>query len=329
MSKPLLLDKCFMDTVSSVQQSWQVEVGLAGGRTSIIRALNTMVEELARTSIPILLVGESGTGKDVYARAIHWLSRENALPMHKVTCASTEAATLREELQGLLKQGEQSHRTPHFFFDGIEELDSACQKVLLAILPDGENGGESTSRARILSATPRNLEREVENGALRRELYFRINGACLRLPPLRERKEDIAELLEYFLLKHGQEAKRAAPVIQEDTYETLLAYDWPGNVRELENVARKMVALGDARLGASDLRIPQRALSGEAHLNIGSSLKIAARAASRQKERELILEALQRTKWNRKRAAQDLQISYKALLYKLKQIGAPETGTQK
>jgi DNA-binding NtrC family response regulator len=90
-----------------------------------------------------------------------------------------------------------------------------------------------------------------------------------------------------------------------------------------------MVALGDARLGASDLRIPQRALSGEAHLNIGSSLKIAARAASRQKERELILEALQRTKWNRKRAAQDLQISYKALLYKLKQIGAPETGTQK
>jgi two-component system response regulator AtoC len=207
-------------------------------------------------------------------------------------------------------------------------LDPVCQKQLLAFLTDGEQGiDRSASRVRIISATTRELEKEVESGKFRRELYFRINGACLRLPPLRERKEDIRTLLEHFLQKHEQDLNSVVPSVDQETLNTLMAYDWPGNIRELENIARKMAALGNARLAVNDLRMS----SAEQPPNTerSSSLKVEARAASRQRERELILEALQRTKWNRKRAAQELQISYKALLYKLKQIGARETRPQK
>ncbi len=316
-----------METVG-LQHAWQSELGLFGGHGTAMGSLNATVEELARTNIPILLVGESGTGKDVYARALHWLSNERETPMNKITCGAMDAGGLRDEVQRMIKEGEGCGKTPHLFFDGIEELDGASQKALLGILPDGEHTGELTSRARVISATTRELEREVEAGRFRRELFFRINGACLRLPPLRERKEDIAELLEYFLRKHADEEKKEVPVIQEGTLETLMAYDWPGNIRELENLARKMVALGDTRVGVSDLRVLRPAGPAGSSPAKGYSLKVASRAASREKERELILEALQRTKWNRKRAARDLQISYKALLYKLKQIGATGTETQ-
>jgi two-component system response regulator AtoC len=181
----------------------------------------------------------------------------------------------------------------------------------------------------VISATSRDLEKEVESGRFRREFYFRINGACLRLPPLRERREDVTALLDYFLQKHRQEMKKNVPELDQETIDTLLAYDWPGNIRELENLARRMVALGDARLPLNDLRVKNVDRAQSTDADRGSSLKTAARAASRQRERELILEALEHTKWNRKRAAQELQVSYKALLYKLKQIGEPGKGTGK
>jgi len=161
----------------------------------------------------------------------------------------------------------------------------------------------------------------VKKGHFRKELYFRINGVCLRLPPLRERKEDIGALLEHFVKIHALDLNKAATKLNHESLEILTAYDWPGNIRELENLARKMVALGNIESTLDDLRINRTKQAGSAKLEMSFSLKNAARAASRQKERELILEALERTKWNRKRAARELQISYKALLYKLKQIG--------
>ena len=220
---------------------------------------------------------------------------------------------------------------PHcLFLDGIEELDASCQKVLLGFLPDcGQKEGQGVTAIRLISAASRDLEKEVEAGRFRRELYFRINGTCLRLPALRDRKEDIAAFLDHFLRKHEQEAKKIIPPIGQDSLAALLAYDWPGNIRELEHLVRKMVALGNTEIAINDLRLRTKNQPRSAALQEGSSLKVAARTASRQRERELILEALERTKWNRKRAAQELQISYKALLYKLKQIAAPGTGTQK
>jgi two-component system response regulator AtoC len=304
------------------------DAGIIRCQSPVMQTLDAMVEELAGTSIPVLLVGESGTGKDVYARMIHWLSGESETPLKKIACAAIDPMQLRNELQTFQEQ-ERDHKKPvHLFLDSVEELDGACQKLLLTYLPDGvEWDGGLTSRVRAISATTRDLEKEVESGRFRRELYFRINGACLRLPPLRERNEDITTLLDYFLQKYQREMSKTVPQLDQETIDALLAYDWPGNIRELENLARRMVALGDARSPLNELRVKSADEALAASSERGSSLKSAARAASRQRERELILEALEHTKWNRKRAAQELQVSYKALLYKLKQIGDMGKGT--
>jgi two-component system, NtrC family, response regulator AtoC len=162
----------------------------------------------------------------------------------------------------------------------------------------------------------------VRAGNLREDLYYRISGVCLRLPPLRQRREDIPILTEYFLRKYEREFQRTVPVLSEETYRLFQEYSWPGNVRELENAAKAIVALGDERVAMGGLRAmllrPDHGGDGRV------SLKQAARAASREAEKEIILRALTRTRWNRRRAAQDLQISYKALLYKLKQMGCSE-----
>jgi two-component system, NtrC family, response regulator AtoC len=159
-------------------------------------------------------------------------------------------------------------------------------------------------------------------GRFRSELYYRINGVCLRLPPLRDRREDIPLLVEFFLTKYAAQLGRPRPCLSPRTLQILGEHSWPGNIRELENVVKKIVALGDEQLATAELG----AAAGEtrktdAAVRHNHSLKAAARAASREAERELIMKALARTRWNRKRAAQELQISYKSLLYKLKQIG--------
>jgi two-component system response regulator AtoC len=305
--------------------------GFVYGQGASVHSLNSLVAEIARTDIPVLLVGESGTGKEVYARLIHRLSGLGVAPFKKVSCAAPDAgrllAEVREEFLSERGSGEAAART--VFLDGVHELDAECQRALLSLLPDGEpKGRPGKTASRFISSTPRNLENEIEAGRFRRELYFRINGVILRLPPLRERKEDIPALLEYFIAKHSNELKKNTPELSTDARELLVSYDWPGNIRELENVAKKIVAVGDATLALGDLHAIRATvpITGESgHI---SSLKVAARAASRRAERELILMALEQTHWNRKRAARELQISYKSLLNKIKQIGVGVSDSQ-
>lgn len=301
------------------------------GQGTSVHSLNSLVAEIARTDIPVLLVGESGTGKEVYARLIHRLSGLDEAPLKKVSCEALDAgrllAEVREEFLSGRGSGEAVART--VFLDGVHELDAACQRVLLSLLPDGEPKGRTGKTvSRFISSTSRNLEKEIEAGRFRRELYFRINGVILRLPPLRERKEDIPALLEYFVVKHSNELKKNTPELSSDTRELLVSYDWPGNIRELENVAKKIVAVGNATLALGDLHATRATvpIAGES-VRI-SSLKVAARAASRRAESELILKALEQTHWNRKRAARELQISYKSLLNKIKQIGVEVSGSE-
>ena len=176
-------------------------------------------------------------------------------------------------------------------------------------------------------------------GRFREELYYRINGVHLRLPPLRDRKEDISALLEFFFKKYASLFERPEPRVSDSTMNLVLGHSWPGNIRELENVARKIVALGNEELAIHDLAAVGAAKGtepngdGAKHSENGNSapsaprpLKEAAREASRQAERVLILNQLERTRWNRKKTARDLQISYKALLYKLKQLGLDGPG---
>ncbi len=296
------------------------------GQSAAVRNLNSMMEEIARTNIPVLLMGESGTGKEVYGRMIHRLSKQAHLPLKKISCGAVQhgefLALLKSELQENDGSAAQSGRA--IFLDGIDELDLESQKILLSILPDGESEESKSNGARIIASTSRNLEKEIESGRFRKELYFRINGVCLRLPPLKDRKEDIEAFMEHFLAKHAAELGREMLALKEEDLELLATYDWPGNVRELENLARRIVLLGDSRKAIEDLsEIPKLKLPhGQEPRSF--SLKAAARTASRQAERDLIAKALERTHWNRKRAAQELQISYKSLLYKIKQTGLEE-----
>lgn len=295
------------------------------GQGAAVQSLNVLAAEIARTDIPVLLVGESGTGKEVYARWIHRLSGRGEAPLTKINCAALDAGQLLNQVRTAFQSGGDNGEpeTRTVFLDGVHELDAACQRVLLSMLPDGEPKSSSAKAAtRFISSTSCNFEKEIEAGRFRVELYFRINGVILRLPPLRERKGDIPDLLDCFLAKHSNELKKNNPELSIEARELLFSYDWPGNIRELENVARKIVAVGDAELALGDLRASRLALPATGENSHGSSLKVAARAASRRAERDLILKALEQTRWNRKRAARDLQISYKSLLYKMKQIGA-------
>src|SRR6266436_1367210 len=301
--------------------------GFVRGQAATVQSLNVMVGEIAKTDIPVLLMGESGTGKEVYARLIHQLSGLSEAPLRKVSCAALDAERLLAEVREEFHSGEAAGRT--VYLDGVHELDIVCQRVLLSLLSEGEpkgRGGKTVSR--FITSTSRNLEKEIEAGRFRRELYFRINGVCLRLPPLRERREDIPALFEFFLLKHAGEQRRKTPTLTNDIMEALTSYSWPGNIRELENVAKTIVALGDTEVALSDLQNAALRAQKATQENRISSLKVAARAASRKIERELILQALMRTRWNRKRAASELQISYKSLLYKIKQIGVQESDSE-
>jgi two-component system response regulator AtoC len=305
--------------------------GFVCGTSPAMLTLENVISEIAATSIPVLLMGESGTGKQMFAYRIHSLSRRSNEPLLKVSCASVNADSFAAEI-GLEvpNSGDQLQEPPGTaFFDEISELNPLCQRALLYALPDGDAvPRRGLLAARLISTTSRNLDDEMSAGRFRRELYYRINGVSLRLPPLRERKEDISLLAEFFLSKHAVQFARTSPTLSSRALGRLMDYSWPGNIRELENVMKKIVALNDEDLALSELIRTPAGIAAPPPVQARSlSLKVAARAASREAERELILQALGRTRWNRKRAAMELQISYKSLLYKLKQIGLEDSGS--
>jgi len=299
------------------------------GTSPAIHTIEGVIAEIARTNLPVLLVGESGTGKEMFANRIHRLSQNCDKPLARIACALMNPEALHGELgiDPSVKNDGKPRDGMTVLFDEISDLDAACQRSLLGVLPDGDAAGrQGVLKARVISTTSRNLDQEVRVGRFRSELYYRINGVCIRLPALRDRKEDIPAFTESFLTKHAAQFGRERPSLSSRTLSTFMHHPWPGNIRELENVIKKIVALGDEQLAMADLDAKGSASEQtRPPANGNCSLKAAARAASREAERELIMKALTRTRWNRKRAAQELQISYKSLLYKLKQIGFEET----
>jgi two-component system, NtrC family, response regulator AtoC len=303
-------------------------IGFVPGQGTGMGALNKLAADVACTNIPVLIYGESGTGKEVYARHLHKLSGQSA-PLRKINCSLADSSALRRELGSDLRRESRLGHVETLLLDAVDELDLEAQRILASLLSDGDLNlrGLYPVLGRVISTTSCDLESQTNAGRFRKELYFRINGLCLNLLPLRDRKEDIPDLLTHFLEKHAGQLNKRIPELNQGFHETLLGYDWPGNIRELENLARKMVVLGDSVLALNDFRATPRGAFLSSAPGSPPALKIAARVASRNKERELILAALERTNWNRKRAARDLQISYKALLYKLKQIGISGSGS--
>jgi two-component system, NtrC family, response regulator AtoC len=318
-----------------------VHVGLnqyfVHGVSPSMRALERTIADIAPTDIPVLLVGESGTGKEVVALEIHRLSRRWNEAFVKCGCAGLSADSLAGRLNcGQASAGNGNTIGGSLFLDEISNLDLVSQARMLDVLPGGAGvAPDNYVSMRIICSTTRNLEEEMHSGRFRGELYYRINGVNLRLPPLRHRKDDIPGLLGFFLKKYASLFGRPEPQLSSTTMDQLLKHSWPGNIRELENVARKIVALGNEQLAIGDLSAdimpkvaerPQDSSAGNGQA-AARSLKEASREASRHAEREMILKQLERTHWNRKRTARDLQISYKALLYKLKQLGLDGSGS--
>jgi len=286
------------------------------GASPSMRAVAAVIRELALGEVPVLLLAEYGAGKRTIARRIHESSSISKEEFRIVGSATLTPDSFEKDNDDLFRRGT-------IFLEEIGDLSPICQLKMLEMLPKVDENGNRRMQARLICGTVRDLEAEVRSGRFREDLYYRINGVCLRLPPLRQRKEDIADLMNHFLAKYAEDFHRPIPVLSADTRQLFHDYAWPGNIRELEDAAKAIVALGDEAVAMGGLR----AMLMKSERTVGEeriSLKQAARAASREKEKELILKVLTRTRWNRRRAAQQLQISYKALLYKLKQIAGAE-----
>lgn len=277
-----------------------------------MRALEVVIRELARSEVPVLLLAEPGAGKQSTAERIHGMSAHREEPFQVIACAEIEPRMLVSN-EGLLAAA------GTVYLEEVAELSPACQAELLQWLAEpGDNG--HAPQARLICGSGRELEAEVKASRFREDLYYRVSAVCLRLPPLRQRKEDIPYLVNFFLSKYAGDFRRPVPQLSAQTQRLFQDYAWPGNIRELADAAKAIVALGDESVAMGGLRaLLMRSDNGGNGERI--SLKQASRAASREAEKELILRVLHRTRWNRRRAAQELQISYKALLYKLKQIG--------
>jgi two-component system response regulator AtoC len=280
--------------------------------SSGMRTVEAVIRELSQNDVPVLVVAESGSGKRAAAARIHALSNRAHEPFREFHGSQVSC--------DLFASCEGSGGT--VYLQDVGDLELSAQAELVRQIA---SGAEEVRRVpRFICGTSRELEAEVKAGKFREDLYYRISGVCLRLPPLRQRKEDIPVLLDWFLSEAARDFNRAVPVLSSETQSFFSEYHWPGNIRELKDAARAIVALGDETLAMGGLR----SLLRRADRNNGErvSLKETAKAASREAEKELILQVLTRTRWNRRRAAQELQISYKALLYKLKQIGYQEYG---
>jgi DNA-binding NtrC family response regulator len=282
-----------------------------------MRALETAAEKVAMGSSPVLILGEEGVGKRCLAQQIHAMSGRQHGRFAEVACLDTAHDSFLP-FDGKNHDGGGAPAGT-VFVRHISDLPAAMQANMLSFFFGRSQ--ESSQRPRLIASCTSSLEQEIRSGRFREDLYYLVSSVCLRMPPLRHRKEDILLLADHFLDVYARVFARPKRDLSPRLQQYLIEYAWPGNVRELKNAVKTVVAVDDEHVAMMVLRSNHSEGLERAADSEGLSLKQAARVASRQAERELILKVLSRTRWNRKRAAQELQISYKALLYKLKQIG--------
>ena len=340
------------------------------GHSPQMREVRELIRRVADTNVTVLIRGESGTGKELVARGVHAASPRRDQPFVKVNSAALPSELLESELFGFERgafTGATQHKPGKFefanhgtiFLDEIGEMQASMQAKLLQVLQDGEFARLGSNRdvrvdVRVVAATNRDLEQAAADGQFREDLLFRLNVVSITVPPLRQRRDEIPVLTEFFLRHYADHYNKPALGLAADTLRLFGEYDWPGNVRELENLMKRMVILGSdeairrdledaiARRSMGPLRgVQPRPVAYAGVPKAGGftpaapgppasptegpptgSLKEIARQAARLAERDLIFKTLQLTRWNRREAAGRLGISYKALLYKIKEADA-------
>jgi two-component system, NtrC family, response regulator AtoC len=303
-----------------------------------MRDLEAQAALVARADIPLLILGESGTGKEILALYTHKMSARSQNIFLKVNCAAVPADLLESELFGYEQgafTGAVKTKPGKFevcsggtiFLDEIGEMPAILQAKLLQVLQDGtfsRLGSRSPMKVdvRVIAATNINMKEAMANKTFREDLYYRLNGFTLSIPPLRERKEEIPVFAEYFMRKGAKRYGRDPLPFSATLLNTLSEHTWPGNLREMENVINRYLVLGDETAILDELS-PSAAYQGGAATTQeapnGAGLKAMVRSLKGDAESTAIAQVLEGTGWNRKAAANDLQISYKALLYKIKQ----------
>ncbi len=317
--------------------------------------LNALIGEIAGVDVPVLIKGESGTGKEIVAHQIHMRSHRQGKPLIKVNCAAIPKTLLESELFGFDKgafTGAHLKKPGKFelanggtvILNDIGEIDISIQAKLLQVLQDGEFsrlGGEGDIMVdtRVITTTKDNLERSIGEGRFREDLYYRINVISLTVPPLRERKEQVLPLAHFFFDSNRKKYGKPAPSLSPRTLQYFQEYDWPGNVREMENIVKRIILFGEEQVIQGPLQNLSLSRSSPAEgpgpggnhspRMKNQTLKRIGKEAAEVAEREYLAKALQETHWNRREAARILQISYKALLYKIKKYRLNETNIKR
>ena len=319
------------------------EIRLEGGHSFVrsskrMREVEAQAQLVARSDIPVLILGESGTGKEIVAMYTHQMSRRAGRMFLKVNCAAMPADLLESELFGY-EQGAFTGATKSkpgkfetcdggtIFLDEIGEMPPALQAKLLHVLQDGTfsrlgSRGPTKTDVRVIAATNVNMKDAMARKTFREDLYYRLNGLSLVLPPLRERLDEIPAMAAYFMRKGAKKYDLQPLPISPALLESLGQYSWPGNLRELENVINRDLILQDEKAVIAELdqarNVPSLPEKAQGHMEAGG-LKKLVRGLKGEAESSVIAGVLEETGWNRKAAANDLQICYKALLYKIKQ----------
>ena len=307
-----------------------------------MRDIQAVIEQAARADVTVLICGETGVGKELVARAIHAHSPRRRAAFVKVNCAAMPRELLESELFGHERgafTGAHQRKPGRFeladggtiFLDEIGELHPALQAKLLHVLQDGEFsrvGGRHNIRVdvRVICATNRDLAREVAANRFREDLFYRLNVINILVPPLRERREEIAALVGYFVHRYSRLFNFPEREVTPETLQAFMQYNWPGNIRELENFIKRMIVLQDFTLPRTLMApsVTAAAATSAAEpfaATKGLSLKEISRRAVLEAEREVICRALEQCRWNRVKTAKMLKISYRALLYKIKDMG--------
>jgi len=309
------------------------------GKSEKILEVAKKIQRVASAKTTVLLLGESGTGKELFARAIHSLSPRKDFPFVPINCAAIPKELLESELFGHEKgafTGAEAKKLGKFeladkgtiFLDEIGEMALSLQAKIMRIIQEGEIervGGVKTIPVdvRVIAATNKDIERAVSEGAFREDLYYRLNVFPIRVPPLRERAEDIPLLVDFFTKKYCAEMKTGGKEVSEEVLSLLMGSPWKGNVRELENAIERAVILCDGVTITPEHislnPVPMNPPLGTLPMN--GTLEDTTRVALRLAESERIRKALQETKGNKSRAAELLDVSYKTLLTKIKEYG--------
>jgi two-component system, NtrC family, response regulator AtoC len=311
------------------------------GQTPAMRDVRQKLERVAGANLSVLVSGESGTGKDIIARLLHLYSPWASGPFVKVNCPAIPGTLLESELFGYERGAftgaynpkpgrvEMAHRGT-LFLDEIAELDAMLQAKLLQLLQDGQFsriGAQEDKKVevRVVCSTNRELHEEIEHGNFRSDLFYRIATMTIHLPPLRERTVDLPVICDYLLQFYNEKFNGRALMVRPALMAKMQRYSWPGNVRQLENLIKRYVVMGTEDVILSELLQPNERDNVDAIMLDGPiSLKKLTRQTVRKLEARIILNALHANNWNRKKAARSLDISYRALLYKLKEVGIPQ-----